>query len=199
MKYLLTLALLINCLLCTGQTREKGNVELTPIVGYSASFAIFDSAVLSGIHLGGYASYFFSNRWSLRSGVLYQEMGINGVELFFLTSEYSERTDYFTVPLTLNFHFGTNRNWYVNYGVCLGFLTHAKADYNDGNGYVDIKDLANPLQFGLNAGIGYKFKILPKFILVIENSNMFGLTDTRKDRTGKNFYTSFNVGTVFKI
>ncbi len=193
----------MNSLLCNCQTREKGNIELTPIIGYSASYQLdsflFGASSVSGIQLGIYGNYFFSNRWSLRSGLLYQKMGTNNVDFSIFTNEYSERTNYVTVPLSVNYHFGTERNWYLNYGLAVGFLTNAEADYNNGNGFVDINNLANSTQFGINGGIGYKFKLSPKFLMVVENSNLIGLTESTEQRNGKNFYMSFNIGAVFKI
>lgn len=203
MKYLISFGILINSLLCNGQTREKRNIELTPIIGYSTSYQLdsflFGSTSVSGIQLGIYANYFLNNRWSLRTGLLYQKMGTNNVDFSIFANEYSERTNYLTIPLTVNYHFGTKQNWYLNYGIGVGFLTSSEANYNDGNGYLDINDLANPIQFGIIGGIGYKFKILPDFLLVVENSNLIGLTDTTEQRSGKNFYISFNIGAVFKI
>ena len=78
-------------------------------------------------------------------------------------------------------------------------MTNAKASYNGGNGFIDINNVANSTQFEINGGIGYKFKISPKFLMVFENSNLIGLTKTTEQRSGKNFYMSFNIGAVFKI
>ena len=201
MKYLICFGLLISSLLCNGQTKEKGNIELTPIVGYSASYQLdssyFGSSSVSGIQLGIYGNYYFNNRWSLRSGLLYQKMGTNNVDFAIFTNEYSERTNYITIPLTVNYHFGTKRIWFVNYGISVGFLTNAEANYNNGNGFVDINNLANSTQFGINGGIGYKFKISPNFLMVVENSNLIGLTYSTEQRSGKNFYMSFNIGAIF--
>lgn len=178
-------------MLCNGQTREKGNIELTPMAGYSASYQLasflFGSSSVSGIQLGAYGNYYFSDRWSLRTGLLYQKMGTNDVDFSIFTNQYSERTKYITVPLTVNYHFGTKRNWFVNYGIAAGFLTSAEADYNDGNGFVDINNLANSTQFGINGGIGYQFKISPKFLMFVENSNFIGLTDSTVQKSGKIF------------
>ena len=84
MKYLISFGILINSLLCNGQTREKRNIELTPIIGYSTSYQLdsflFGSTSVSGIQLGIYANYFLNNRWSLRTGLLYQKMGTNNVD-----------------------------------------------------------------------------------------------------------------------
>lgn len=193
----------MSSLICNGQIREKGSIELTPIIGYSDSYQLdsflFGASSVSGIQFGIYGNYFLNNRWSLRTGLLYQKMGTNTVDFFIFANEYSERTNYLTIPLTINYHFGTRRNWYINYGVGIGFLTSAEANYNDGNGYVDLNDLANPTQFGINLGIGHKFNILPKFLVVIENSNFVGVTDTTEQKVGKNFYLSFNIGAIFKI
>src|SRR5690554_6382007 len=110
MKYLICFGLLISSLLCNGQTREKGNIELTPIVGYSTSYqldyVLFGSSAVSAIRIGIYGNYFLNNRWSLRTGVLYQKMGTNDVYFAIFSSIYSQRTIYITVPLTVNCHFG---------------------------------------------------------------------------------------------
>src|SRR5690606_3756104 len=188
---------------CNGQTRDNGVFELTPIIGYSSSnhldSFLFGSSPVSGIQLGIYGNYFINNRWSLRTGLLYQKMGVNNYDLAIFINEYSERTNYITVPLTVSYHFGAKRNWYMNYGIGVGFLTYAEANYGNGNGFVDINNLANSTHFGVNGGIGYKFEISPKLLIVIENSNIIGLTDTTVQKSGKNFYMSFNIGAVFKI
>ncbi|WGD33752.1 porin family protein [Olleya sp. YS] len=202
-KKLLCLTLLLSSFLCIGQTRDKGNIELTPIIGYSASYNIgsfiFGSSPSSGIHIGVYGNYYLNNRWSLQSGLLYQNMGTEKVKFFIFSDDYKEKSNYLTIPLIVNYHFGANRNWYFNYGVSLGFLTKIEGNYDDGNGYVDIIDIGNPIQFGLNSGIGYKFEISPNLTIVIDNYNMIGLTDTTDQRNAKNFYMSFNLGAVFKI
>lgn len=203
MKYLFCCGLLISSFLCIGQTREKSHIELTPIIGYSASYhiqaALFGSSSVSGIQLGINGNYYFNKKWSLRLGLLYQEMGTDKVGFSIFSDKYFEKTNYFTVPLTVNYHFGAKSNWYINYGLSIGILTKAEADYSNGNGFINIKNLANPIQFGINGGIGYKFQISSRFNLVIDNSNMIGLTDTIKQRSGKNFYMSLNLGIVFKI
>ncbi|PJX24605.1 hypothetical protein CAP47_03740 [Psychroflexus sp. S27] len=203
LKYIICIGVLLSGLICSSQTRDKANIEISPIIGYSSSYQlhsfVFGSSSVSGLQLGVYGNYFLNNRWSLRTGLLYQKMGTNKVDFFIFTDEYSERINYITVPLTINYHFGKKRNWYVNYGASVGFATSAEADYNDGNGFVNIDNLANSTQFGINAGIGYKFKILPKLSLLVENSNMLGLTDSTEQGSGKNFYMSFNIGAVFKL
>lgn len=195
MKKLLCFGLLLSSFVSLSQIREKGTIELTPIVGYSTSSHIhaiyFGSSPVAGVQLGVYGNYFLNNRWSLRSGLLYQGMGTEKIYFAIFRSDYSERTKYITLPLTINLHLGSTRKWYANYGVSVGVLTSAKADYYDGNGYVDIKDVANPFQVGLNGRIGYKFEVSPKFSIAVDNSNMLGLTKTTEEKKGNNFLYEF--------
>ncbi len=37
-------------------------------------------------------------------------MGTKNIDFLIFTNEYSERTNYITVPLTTNYHFGTKQN-----------------------------------------------------------------------------------------
>lgn len=202
-KYPLFVGFLLSCCLSMAQSEQKGTFELTPIVGYSASYQggsfLFETSAVSNVQLGVYGNYFLNDRWSLRSGVLYQQMGSNNIDFPLFTSDYEERTSYLTVPVTVNYHLGSQRNWYLNYGVALGFLTDASANFDDGNGFVDINAVANSTQFGLTGGIGYRFNLLPNLMLLVENSNMLGLTDTTEQRTGKNFFVSLNLGAIFKL
>ncbi|MCK7590968.1 PorT family protein [Subsaxibacter sp. CAU 1640] len=203
MKYLLCFVMTISSLLCNAQVREKGDIEIIPVIGYSISYQLdsflFGSSSINGIQFGAYANYHFNSRWSLRTGMLYQKMGTNSTDFFIFVNEYSERTNYLTIPLTLNFHFGKNRNWYAHYGPAIGILTKAEANYNDGNGYIDIKSLASTTQFGVNGGIGYKFNIAPQVLGVVENYNFLGFTDSTDQKSGKNFHLSLNLGVIFKI
>lgn len=203
MKNTFYLILLLLPFMGASQIREKGTIELMPIVGHSTSYHIHSlflgSSYVSGVQLGVYGDYYLNDRWSFRSGLLYQSMGTEKIYFAIFKNNYSEKTNYITLPLTMNIHFGSTRKWYVNYGVSVGALISAKADYYDGNGYVDIKKDANSFQFGLNGGIGYKIEVSPKFSIAIDNSNMLGLTKTTKEKNGRNFYASFNLGAVFKI
>ena len=193
-------------LLCSfygfAQLRDKGTIELAPIIGYSTSatpLTASGSDYVTDIQIGSHIDYFFNNRWSIRSGLLLQTMGTKKIKFLFFESDYSEKTRHLTVPLVINWHFGSTRKWYFNYGTSIGLLLEAKADNGGGNGYVDIKDNANSFQFGVNTGVGYKLEISPKLSIVFDASFMLGLTDTNKEETRKNFYSSYNTGLVFKL
>jgi|SRR5690606_4306133 len=209
-KSFFVILILINCNVFS-QQRNKGDVELTTKIGYSSanyySEENLSNKPISGVNFGLETDYFFNNRWSLHSGLLYQRMGSK------LGSEYKEKLGYLTVPINANWHFGSTRKWYLNFGPSVGFLMSAKAEYkgNNFNSFdpivygeeqeVNIKSLANKVQLGLNYGIGYKIFINEKFSISVDYQGMTGLSNVPKESqySIKNTYASFNVGGVFNL
>lgn len=199
MKKIVTLFLSVSAFLSFSQSRDKGTIELSPVIGYSQSMVyIFTSEPVDGINIGSNVDYYFNENWSLRSGLFYQTMGSNEVNFLIFSDKYSEKLKYLTIPLTINWHFGSNKNWYLNYGFAGGFLLDAKAKSEDGIA-IDTKDVTNSFQFGINAGMGYKLALTENIGLVFDVSQFIGLTDTNKEKSRKNFYISFNIGGVFKL
>jgi long-subunit fatty acid transport protein len=166
---------------------------LIPQIGYSSANYYGDqiesgNKSLSGITYGVGGDYFFNDRWSIRSGILFQTMGTK-------VTGFEDKLNYLTVPLNANWHFGSTRKWNLNFGPSLGFLTSAEA-----NG-VDNKDAVNSTQFGLNVGIGYKIEVNEKISILIDYQSLSGLNNVATDSnfTFKNTFGSFNVGGVFKL
>lgn len=177
------------------QTREKGAIELTPQIGYSSSnYYSGDAGVLnepiSGVAFGVTGDYYFNNRWSLRSGLLFQTMGTTSDII-----DTEEKLNYITFPINANWHFGSTRKWNLNFGTSIGFLTAAESDG------VDIKDGVVSTQIGLNVGIGYKIEVSPKVGILIDYQSMAGLTDIIKgsEFSTRNNFGSFNLGLVCKL
>ena len=200
MKNFIFLAIFFTSVFGFSQNREKGNIELTPILGYATanyySSEELNNSGLTSIDFGINADYFFNDRWSLRTGLLNQTMGsvysaFNGIQ----TIKYEEQLEYLTVPINANWHFGSTRKWNLNFGPSLGFLMSAKA-----NGQ-DVKEAVNTFQLGLNFGIGYKIAITEKFSILLDYQGMTGLTEVVKDAPFdiKNAYGVLNIGGVFKL
>ncbi|MFY0604013.1 MAG: PorT family protein [Flavobacteriaceae bacterium] len=191
MKKLLLFVFIASSLSTFGQIREKGDIELSPFIGYSSSFLNGDDAdsdnVRNAVNFGVVGDYFFNDRWSLRSGVVYNAMGADdGDEL---------ALNYLSIPINANWHFGSTRKWNLNFGLSPGFLV--KADFN-GN---DIKDAVESFQLGISYGIGYKLEISEKFSLLFDAQGLVGLTDIAKDSSfsNQNAGSSLNIGAVFKL
>lgn len=194
-KFFLTLVIALTVTIAQSQTREKGTFELIPQIGYSSANYIgnkvtSDNKPLSSVSFGVAGDYFFNNRWSLRSGILYQTMGSKSG-----STDYKEELKYITIPVNANWHFGSTRKWNLNFGPSIGFLTSAEA-----NG-VDGKEFLNSTQIGFNYGIGYKIEVSEKFSILLDYQAMAGLSDITKASSTdlKNVYGAFNVGGVFKL
>jgi len=192
-KILLSFIIALTATIAHSQTREKGSIELTPQIGYSSANYNGDGVgsannPINKLSFGLGGDYFFNNRWSLRSGLLFQTMG---TEIFLVTDELK----YITIPVNANWHFGSTRKWNLNFGPSIGFLTSAKSEGQD------IKEFANSTQIGFNYGIGYKIEVSEKISILIDWQAMGGLSDITKDSDFNiyNVYSSFNAGCVFKL
>ncbi|MGC4041728.1 MAG: outer membrane beta-barrel protein [Flavobacterium sp.] len=107
-KVILTLAVALTASLANAQVREKGTIELIPQIGYSNSNYYGGDAgsmndPISGVAFGVGGDYFFNNRWSLRSGLMFQKMGTE-------IGSYKDELNYITIPVNANWHFGSTGN-----------------------------------------------------------------------------------------
>ena len=193
-KVILTIAVVLTATIANAQLREEGAIELAPQIGYSSSNYFGGDAgslnnPVTGVALGITGDYFFNNRWSIRSGILFQKMGTE-------VAGFEDNLSYVTIPVNANWHFGSTRKWYLNFGPSVGILTAAKNENGD-----SIKDFFNTTQIGLNFGIGYKLEVAKNFSVLIDYQGVSGLTDIIKDSefSTRNNFGSFNVGGVFKI
>ena len=194
MKKWIVLSSLFISFLGSAQLREKGTTELILVIGsatssyYGTTNNLLYSTPISSVNIGVQGDYFYSNRWSLRSGLLLQKMGSQ-------FPGYIEELKYVSVPVNANWHFGSTRKWNLNFGPTLGLLTSATA-----NG-VDIKSKANGFQYGLQIGIGYKLQLTDNFSILLDYQSMSGLSKISKDSQNqiKNSYGSFDLGAVFKL
>ena len=194
MKKWIVLSSLFISFLSYAQLREKGTTELIPVIGsatsnyYGTTSSLLYNTPISSLNIGVQGDYFYSNRWSLRSGLLFQKMGSQ-------SPGYIEELKYISVPVNANWHFGSTRKWNLNFGPTLGLLTSATE-----NG-VDIKSQANGFQYGLQVGIGYKLQLTDRFSILLDYQSMSGLSKVSKDSQNqiKNSYGSFDLGAVFKL
>lgn len=187
------------------QVREKGT-ELNFSIGYNGSdasaphsdFLSGNYDVRIGFNAGISADNYFSNRWSLKVGAYYYQKGWNNG--IYATSEELNTTDYhlnyLTVPVLANWHFGRKRKWYLNFGPYAGFLLSAKETFG-GN---DVKGFFNTVDAGLDAGIGFKFRISDKARFFVEYNEQDGIAGIAKGSgtpTVRNQSAGLSVGLNF--
>ncbi len=157
------------------QIKEKGSIEISPKIGVSDFNQYIDdndfSKSVHAMELSITGDYYFNNRWSIRTGVIFDKMGGKYFEPY--NYLYEENLHYISVPINANWHFGYNRMWNLNFGLSPSFLASAKA--------IGIKIPSSdiePFQLGLNLGIGFKTEFTKKFSLLVDAQFFGGLTDT---------------------
>jgi hypothetical protein len=196
-KILLSLITLISFGFANAQSKEKGAFEITPKIGYS-SFSEYNEGNStdsnSGVAFGATGDYYLNNRWSLRSGLIFNKMG--GEFSAYGLPKLEDKLNYLSVPLNANWHFGSTRKWNLNFGFSPSFLLSAKTN--------DIKIPKNAIesfQIGLNFGIGYKIEVTKKFGILLDYQFFGGLTNINKATNEKitNIGDGFNVGAVIEL
>ncbi|MBO3116337.1 PorT family protein [Winogradskyella sp. DF17] len=199
MKKLLLIVVLavLPCLTIQAQS-DSGDFTISPQIGVNLSTYSSDATYNSRISFaaGVIGEYYFSDRWSLRSGLLYNPMGAeDGLNIV-------DKLNYLTIPLNANWHFGKKRNWYLNFGPAVSFLLKAESEFPDGN-TLDVKDVVSSLDVGLVVGIGYKFDVAENFQLNIDYQGYGGFIDIDDANnlpfSITNSRSSFNIGGVFSL
>ena len=185
------------------QGQAKGDIEFGVNLGINGSTAgnsngNYDSGY--GFNIGASGDYFFSDRWSLKLKVIYDQKGWDGLFVDAADNFYEGHfnLNYVTVPVMANWHFGGKRNWYLNAGPYAGFLLGAK-ETERGD---DYKDAFKSTDFGIALGIGVKIPLNDKLKLSLEYDEQTGLSEIYKTNDFKkisNRRSSFNVGLNFLL
>ncbi|MBD1384966.1 PorT family protein [Mucilaginibacter rigui] len=179
-----------------GETKFGVNVGLN-FANVTASGMTNDDYRI-GFNAGVYADHYFSDSWSLKAKLTYDQKGwdkgfINTGGGNVITNY---QVDYLTIPVLANWHFGRTKNWYLNFGPYVGILLKAK----ETAGGMDLKPLFSSTDFGADLGIGVKFPVAAKTKLFIELNGQGGLTDIFKNNTGstvRNTLSAVNIGFEF--
>ena len=159
--------------------QDKGNIEFGFNTGLSTSTASTDDDYAETnvtFNVGASADYYFSDRWSIKVKAIYDR---KGWDKDFITDMNGNavRTnidlDYLTIPVMANWHFGSKRNWYLNFGPYVGFLMSAKETTFD----TDLKDFFNSTDAGLALGIGVKIPLSDKLKLFFEYDGQYGFSE----------------------
>lgn len=150
------------------------------------------------MNLGFAADYFFSDSWSLKGKIIYDQKGWDNGYFDDGINEFrtNYNLNYLTIPVMANWHFGKKKNWNLNFGPYAGFLLSAEETaYN-----TNVKEFFNTNDFGLNIGIGVKFPLSNKLKLNIEYEAQSGFSDVFKDNNNKRIIGTrgaLNVGLNF--
>lgn len=148
------------------QVREKGSIELQPFAGFSTSKLYTSQKVnnknIVSPYFGVNLEYYFSKKWSLKTGLEYLQMGSksSGVQ----HSQVEERYSNLALPLHASVHLLDNRNLYINFGPTFTY----GIKYEDSFGMDDINNIDQRFYLGIGVGVGYKYPITDKISLGID-------------------------------
>lgn len=198
-KILLSLLAVISFGFANAQFKDKGTVEITPKIGYS-NFSEYNedgnNSSNSGAEFGATADYYFNNRWSLRSGLIFDKMG---GKYDYIGGVWEDKFNYLSIPLNANWHFGSTRKWNLNFGFSPSFLLNAEIDAAGNTMEITSNDIKS-FQLGLTFGIGYKIEVTEKFGILLDYQAFSGLTNINNASGNiRNSGGSFNVGGVIEL
>ncbi|MEC8682213.1 MAG: porin family protein [Bacteroidota bacterium] len=192
----ITLFILLFINLCTAQNNENLEFGIITALSISNVSDSYNQRTKSLVEYSGgaFGNYYLSEQWSLKLKAIYERKGY--AEGLYENRETDVAFNMISVPVTANFYFGNNNNWYINLGPYIGFMIAAKAtSFN-----VDVTRLFNSTDFGIAGGIGYKLPIGENLDVFAEIDNQTGLSDILIDNPGsavRNNRLSFNLGIVF--
>ncbi len=201
MKNILYVSFLMFVISASAQT--KGDFELGANIGYNSSTVNAEPLAPdtgTGLNVGFSADYYFSDRWSIKGKLIYDQKGwdndyySNGFEELYRTNI---NVNYVTVPVMANWHFGSKRNWYLNFGLYTGFFLNAEETTEKEN----LDFIFNDTDFGLSFGIGVKIPVSDKLKISLEYDGQSGFTniiaENSENYTAQNVRGAFNVGVNF--
>lgn len=189
----------------TALSQEKGSFEFGIAGGLNSSTvqsgSNTNSSTRVGFNAGFSGDYFFSDRWSIKAKLSYDQKGWNDGFISVdggasMVTDY--KLDYLTVPVMANWHFGKKRNWYLNFGPYAGILLNAEETALK----MDLKDFMQSTDFGLALGIGVKIPLSERVKILIELDGQSGFTDVFKDNPNsavQNIRSGINTGLVFSL
>lgn len=205
-KILFTLIMVTGICTLTKAQNAGGETEFGIGIGYNGSYVIASnsnesSGTRGGFNVGLSMDHYFSDRWSLKAKVSYDQKGWSKGFLQTPSTTYTNITynlNYVSIPVMANWHFGKTRNWYLNFGPYLGILTTATATQDN----IDVKSILNSTDGGIALGIGVKIPVSEKAKFFIEFDGQGGMANVIKGSATvgdnvRNSRSAFNIGLNF--
>ena len=176
-------------------SQTKGTTEFGVSVGLNGATVTsgnLNADTRTALNAGVGAEYYFSESWGIKAKLLYDQKGwANG---FYGSTTTNYNLDYITVPVLANWHFGHTKNWYLNFGPYVSFLTSAKTAVNS----IDVKSAFNSTDAGLDFGIGVKIPVADKTKFFIEYNGQGGVANMASSGTTiRNSVWALNIGINF--
>ncbi|OUR94763.1 hypothetical protein A9Q87_01395 [Flavobacteriales bacterium 34_180_T64] len=154
---------------------------------------------LSSFNLGFYFDFKLKNQWNVYTGVLVKsklgadelttrDLNLLGIELQDEDGIYSQKINYFVVPILLKYNF--KNRIYFEAGPQLSLMHNAWVEFNSNEDHRKIrirdinKDQINTIDAGVAIGTGYK--LMADTSMTIGLRYYLGLTNVYKEISGSN-------------
>ena len=163
-----------------------------------------DASSTSSFNIGIRGEYYVSEKFGVKVKLNYDSKGwADGIHrtsttpVVLTASDF--KLDYLTLPVLASFHFGSDNNWYIDFGPHFGILLSAEAEnVSDG----DVKDEYKSLDIGLELALGYSFEISRNAKLFVELDGQSSIVDISDDNDNdriRNSRGSLNFGVLFDL
>lgn len=209
MKNLLFVNVFWMCVSLASSAQQSGDYELGIGLGLNlADISRVDgqrntSSSRIALNTAISAEYYFTESWGFKAKLIYDTKGWSDGFLIRTDENNNDVTtdiklNYLTIPVMANWHFGSNRNWNLNFGPYAGFLVNAK----DSELGLNLKNGFNNIDFGLAFGIGHKFKINDYLKLYIEYDGQIGIMNIFEEDSGnnvRNIRSGLNLGALLDL
>lgn len=183
-KTVLTFVFICSFSLISIAQQKKGDIEFDINVGLNRSTVSNSKGSADtklGVNIGFATDYYFSNRWSFKGKLIYDQKGWNKGFINDLSTGNRYKSiinlNYLTLPVLANWHFGGKRNWYLDFGPYVGFLINA----NENTYNTNLKSCFNTTDFGLSLGIGVKIPVSKKLKISLEYEEQSGFLEIFKE------------------
>src|SRR6056297_2972656 len=207
MKKQVSLAILSMLAMLYVNAQDSGDFEFgihsgLNLANVTVSEGQTDTNTRVSFNAGISSEYYFSDRWGLKAKLIYDSKG--WADGFIEDEENDSSTttnfklNYLSIPIMANWHFGSNRNWYLNFGPYMGLLISAK----DSELGMNVKEAFKTTDLGLALGIGCKFRVSDNAQLFIEFDGQSGFVDIFEENpwsSVNNGRSSLNFGVLFGL
>lgn len=193
---------------------SAGKTEVGLGLGVSGAYLVQDAEHASstgfawGFTAHASAEYYLSDAWGIKIKASYDSKGwgdgiYNDPSKSTVVEGVYYPIKYVTVPITINWHFGPEKNWYVMGGPYAGFLLTATNDYT----HEDMKKDFKSTEFGADLGLGLNVPLSDRLQLFFEFDGQLGFTNIQSGFTNTYLHNSpgsetrksgFGVGLKFK-
>jgi opacity protein-like surface antigen len=182
---------------------QKGKTEFGLGIGYGAAYVTAGNSyqstdVIGGINVALSADFYFSDSWSMKAKLTYDQKG--WAKGFITTptttiNNVDYKLNYITVPVMANWHFGRTQNWFLDFGPYVGFLTSATESYYNS----DVKSSFSSTDAGLALGVGVQIPVSNKMKFFVEYDGQAGVINIfqTSNTTVLNSRASLNIGLNF--